>query len=156
LELEPVSLTELIDECAVELRPLYEQRRVDLKTANETNDGLEIRGDERMLRQALINLMRNAAEAIGDEQEERRVEITKSMDVDQAGTTWAVIQIKDSGKGIPPSDLHRIFIPFFTTKATGHGVGLALAHRVITEHGGTLEATNSRAGGAVFVVRVPV
>jgi nitrogen fixation/metabolism regulation signal transduction histidine kinase len=156
LELEPVSLTELIDECAVELQPLYEQRRVDLKTANETNDGLEIRGDERMLRQALINLMRNAAEAIGDEQEERRVEITKSMDVDQAGTTWAVIQIKDSGKGIPPSDLHRIFIPFFTTKATGHGVGLALAHRVITEHGGTLEATNSRAGGAVFVVRVPV
>jgi signal transduction histidine kinase len=123
---------------------------------HESNDQLEIRGDERMLRQALVNLIRNAAEAIGDEQQERRVEITKSREVAQLGTTRGVIQIKDSGKGIPANDLHRIFIPFFTTKATGHGVGLALAHRVITEHGGTLEATNSSDGGAIFTLKFPV
>jgi signal transduction histidine kinase len=66
-----------------------------------------------------------------------------------------VIEIKDTGEGIPTSDLERIFIPFFTTKATGHGVGLALAHRVITQHGGTLRAENSRGGGAVFTLRLP-
>ncbi|HEY7784093.1 MAG TPA: ATP-binding protein [Pyrinomonadaceae bacterium] len=155
LELEPVSVSELIDECGVELQPLFEQRRVEL-IIHESNDQLEIRGDERMLRQALVNLIRNAAEAIGDEQQERRVEITKSREVAQLGTTRGVIQIKDSGKGIPANDLHRIFIPFFTTKATGHGVGLALAHRVITEHGGTLEATNSSDGGAIFTLKFPV
>jgi C4-dicarboxylate-specific signal transduction histidine kinase len=52
--------------------------------------------------------------------------------------------------------LQKIFIPFFTTKAKGHGVGLALSHRVITEHGGTLTAENSAEGGAVFSIRLPV
>jgi signal transduction histidine kinase len=67
-----------------------------------------------------------------------------------------VAQITDSGKGIPPTDLQRIFIPFFTTKAAGHGVGLALAHRVVTQHGGTLDAANASDAGAVFTMRLPL
>jgi signal transduction histidine kinase len=74
---------------------------------------------------------------------------------DEDGKDWAVVEIRDTGEGIPASDLQRIFIPFFTTKATGHGVGLALAHRVITQHGGTLTASNAKGGGAVFTVRLP-
>ena len=66
-----------------------------------------------------------------------------------------MVEIADTGVGIPPADLQRIFIPFFTTKPTGHGVGLALAHRVITQHGGTLAAANSSTGGAVFTLRLP-
>ena len=66
-----------------------------------------------------------------------------------------MIEIEDTGTGIPPADLERIFIPFFTTKASGHGVGLALAHRVVTQHGGTLTASNSTAGGAMFRVKLP-
>ena len=52
--------------------------------------------------------------------------------------------------------MQRIFIPFFTTKSKGHGIGLALAHRVITEHGGTLTASNATTGGAVFSIRLPI
>jgi len=63
-----------------------------------------------------------------------------------------VIQVRDTGSGIAPADLQKIFIPFFTTKAKGHGIGLALTHRIITQHGGTLTAANS-SQGAVFTVR---
>ena len=117
---------------------------------------LVIRADERMLRQALLNLIRNAAEAIPADHTSRRVEVTSSTERDKAGKDWAVVEIKDTGEGIPAADLQRIFIPFFTTKATGHGVGLALAHRVITQHGGTLTAANAKDGGAVFSLRLPI
>jgi two-component system nitrogen regulation sensor histidine kinase NtrY len=109
-----------------------------------------------MLRQALLNIIRNAAEAISDKQTVRRVAVLSSSECDNAGRSWAVVEIKDSGEGIPVGDLQRIFIPFFTTKATGHGVGLALAHRVITQHGGTLTASNAKGGGAVFRIQLPI
>jgi len=56
---------------------------------------------------------------------------------------------QDTGEGIRAADLQKIFIPFFTTKSGGHGVGLALAHRVISEHGGMLSVENAPAGGAL-------
>ena len=63
-----------------------------------------------------------------------------------------VIEVRDTGSGIPLAQLQKIFIPFFTTKAKGHGVGLALTHRIITQHGGTLTAANSPEGGAIFTI----
>jgi len=152
LDLSETSLAELIKECAQELRPLLEERRVELNLSGEF---ARARADERMLRQALLNLLRNAAEAITEEEEERRVEVRGSKEGDATGRTWTVIEIEDTGEGIQPNDLRRIFIPFFTTKSKGHGVGLALAHRVITDHGGTLTASNSTEGGAVFTIRLP-
>lgn len=104
-----------------------------------------------MLRQAVLNLLRNAAEAIPDEHAERRVAVRAFFENEK----WLVVEIRDSGEGIPPAQLQKIFIPFFTTKSTGHGVGLALAHRVVTEHGGTLTASNDVKGGAVFTMKLP-
>jgi signal transduction histidine kinase len=111
-----------------------------------------------MLRQVILNLLRNAVEAIPEAkpEEERLVHISCFQERDPSAKDWAVIEIEDSGEGIPTVDLQRIFIPFFTTKAQGHGIGLALAHRVITEHGGTLTAANSPAGGATFTIRLPL
>ena len=168
LQLDEVPVSALISDCADELRPLFGERKIELLVtgiANSTavnggatkNTGsLVLRADERMLRQALLNLMRNAAEAIPGDKSERCVEVAVVSERDQAGKDWAVVEIKDTGEGIPTSDLQRIFIPFFTTKATGHGVGLALAHRVITQHGGTLSAANRARGGAVLTLRLPV
>ncbi len=163
LQLDEVDLNELISDCANELAPLFDERKVELQinmnhrdTENtEFAQSVVIRADERMLRQALLNLMRNAAEAIPDDQADRRVVVTLSSKHEKGGAGWAVVEIEDSGVGIPPADLQRIFIPFFTTKASGHGVGLALAHRVITQHGGTLTASNAKEGGAVFSIRLP-
>ena len=108
-----------------------------------------------MLRQALLNLIRNAAEAIDEESKERRVRLRGSSQRDANGKSWAVVEVRDTGCGLQPNDLQRIFIPFFTTKSTGHGVGLALAHRVITDHGGTLTAASAPEGGAIFTIRLP-
>lgn len=156
LQLEDVSLDELIQECARELKPLFEARKVELIVSPGTQtSSLQIEADLRMLRQAFLNLMRNAAEAIPDGQDDRRVIVDAALNNEQ-GKRWATISIRDTGAGIPEPDLQKIFIPFFTTKSHGHGVGLALAHRVITEHGGTLAATNAAEGGAAFVVRMRV
>ena len=146
LDLEDVSLQELIEECVSELRPLFDEHHVLLEIEG---DFASVRADERMLRQALLNLIRNAAEAITEESKERRVRLRGSSQMDAAGKAWTVIEIQDTGGGIQPNDLQRIFIPFFTTKTTGHGVGLALAHRVITDHGGSLAAANASSGGAI-------
>jgi signal transduction histidine kinase len=169
LQLDQVNLDELIADCAGELAPVFNQARVELVIAGTAVNGtanssanskdsetLLIRADERMLRQALLNLIRNAAEAIPESQTDRRVVVVSSTDRDNSGQRWAAVQIKDTGDGIPAADLQRIFIPFFTTKAMGHGVGLALAHRVINQHGGTLTASNGKDGGAVFSVRLPI
>jgi signal transduction histidine kinase len=136
LQLEDVRVSELIDDCADELR---------LKVAVNVDPSLTIRADERMLRTALLNLMRNGAEADPD----------GLVAVSAARENGAVvIQVRDTGPGISAADLQKIFIPFFTTKAKGHGIGLALTHRIITQHGGTLTAANSPEGGAVFTVRL--
>ncbi len=153
LELADVTLSELLKDCALELDAFYDEHRVALILEG---DFPQIRADARMLRQALLNLLRNAAEAIGDDQRERRVTVQGTLQTDAAGKSWANVEIKDTGGGIAEADLQRIFIPFFTTKSKGHGVGLALAHRVITDHGGTLSATNDSQGSALFTVRLPL
>jgi len=167
LQLDEVSIRELINECADELRPLFAELQVELRlkgaldcmptsiNGEAKSHSLVLRADERMLRQALLNIIRNAAEAIPRDQSDRRVEVLAACEPDQRGRDWVVVEVKDTGEGIPTLDLDRIFIPFFTTKATGHGVGLALAHRVITQHGGTLRAANASGGGAVFTLRLP-
>jgi signal transduction histidine kinase len=179
LQLEDVDLEELIQECARELTPLFKERSVELVIAGSADvpstdrgtdtqrgssptvmegagptQSLEVQADTRMLRQALLNLLRNAAEAIPDKKPARRVIIRTSIEPEQ-GKQWAAISIQDTGDGIAATDLQKIFIPFFTTKTGGHGIGLALAHRVITEHGGTLTVTNAPEGGAVFTIRLP-
>jgi signal transduction histidine kinase len=144
LQLEEVSLVELVAECATELEPLFQELRVELIV--DAKDAATVHADERMLRLALLNLMRNGAEAIPEEKTERRVYVR---------VKGVVIEVQDTGTGIPPADLQKIFIPFFTTKAKGHGVGLALAHRIITQHGGTLTAANPPEGGAIFTCVIP-
>jgi len=136
LQLEEVSLRELINDCAEELR---------VEIGIDADESLKVRADERMLRLALLNLIRNAVEANPD----GGVFVRTAHDNDQV-----VIEVRDNGPGISPADLQKIFIPFFTTKTKGHGIGLALTHRIITQHGGTLTAANSPQGGAVFTIRL--
>ena len=136
LQLEQVVLSELIHDCADELR---------LKLVVDVDPSLTTRADERMLRLALLNLIRNGAESAPD----ARVFVSAAREHESV-----VIQVRDTGPGISPADLQKIFIPFFTTKAKGHGIGLALTHRIITQHNGTLTATNSPEGGALFTIRI--
>jgi signal transduction histidine kinase len=146
-------LRSLLEESVTELDQLYRELRVTLTM--EAPVDYVVSADERMLRQSLLNILRNAAEAIAEDSDERSVRVRLFSEQDELGVTWRVVEVKDTGIGIPTAQLRKLFIPFFTTKSKGHGVGLALTHRVITQHGGTLTAANSTEGGALFTIKLP-
>jgi signal transduction histidine kinase len=110
-----------------------------------------ISGDGLLLQQAVHNIILNAEQALADGG--GRIEVR----TDYAGRRRLIsITVRDTGPGFPAAVLPRIFDPFFTTRDTGSGLGLPLARRIIREHGGEIDATNHRDGGAVFAVRLPI
>jgi signal transduction histidine kinase len=106
-----------------------------------------VAADEQQMRQALLNLLRNAAEAMRDG---GRLEIAAAPDGAHVRLT-----IRDSGQGIAPEHLPKIFDPFFSTKEHGTGLGLALTRQIIVEHGGAIEVQSELQRGTTFVVRLP-
>jgi two-component system, NtrC family, nitrogen regulation sensor histidine kinase NtrY len=109
---------------------------------------LELDADPELLDQALINLMRNAIEALRDTME-GKIELAASRDLD--GRT--VIKVIDNGIGIPPDQREKVFVPFFTTKRQGSGVGLTLARQIMTVHGGMVVLSETAGGGTTVSMR---
>lgn len=110
---------------------------------------LNIQGDPEQLGLVYVNLIRNAIEAMPGG---GTLHVVVQTDTRQGVCR---IRFADSGNGIPPDILYRIFEPFVTTKDRGSGLGLAISRRVIQEHGGSLEASNRAEGGALIVVELP-
>jgi PAS domain S-box-containing protein len=114
----------------------------------------EVSGDDALLRQAILNLARNAAEAATDNPAGGRVIIRG--EIDKSGPLQGLrISITDNGPGIPAEALTKIFMPFFTTKTNGTGLGLAVVQKIVVQHGGSIEARNQAQGGAEFIVWLP-
>jgi PAS domain S-box-containing protein len=111
-------------------------------------------GDEGLLRQALLNLARNAAEACEQTVGGGQVVVCGDM-VQGEGTGFQRISVTDNGPGIPANVLPKLFRPFFTTKAQGTGLGLAVVQKIIVQHGGQVEVRNQPKGGAEFIVTLP-
>jgi C4-dicarboxylate-specific signal transduction histidine kinase len=106
-------------------------------------------GDPELLSQALLNLLRNAAEAVA------AVDTPViELSCEKCGSEVACI-IADNGPGIPADRLQEIFVAFFTTKATGTGIGLTLARQIALAHGGRIEALSTQVGGALFRMILP-
>jgi signal transduction histidine kinase len=112
-----------------------------------------VAGDESLLRQAILNLARNAAEACA-ETKGGRVNVRGEI-VRGAEAAFQRITVSDNGSGIAADALPNLFHPFFTTKPQGTGLGLAVVQKIIVQHGGQVEARNQPAGGAVFIVTLP-
>jgi len=114
---------------------------------------LEVPVDENQLRQALLNLIRNAREAMA---EGGRLRIGVRREVDDTAT----ITVTDSGPGIAAENLPKIFDPFFSTKAKGTGLGLALVQQIAVEHGGRVDVSSndvsSEGQGTTFRLVLPV
>jgi len=104
-----------------------------------------------------MNILLNALQAMpnGGTLGVRAEVASISGDGADAGTI-ARITISDSGPGIAPEDLDRIFEPYFTTKENGTGLGLALTRRIILEHGGSIRAETVPGGGARFIIDLPI
>jgi len=112
-------------------------------------------GDEGLLRQALLNLVRNAAEACAGTVAGGQV-LLKGELIRSEGSGSQRIMILDNGSGIEEAALSKLFRPFYTTKADGTGLGLAVVQKVIVQHGGRVEARNRPEGGAAFIVTLPL
>ena len=103
--------------------------------------------DPDQLQQALLNLLTNAVEATTDGRVEIEARLTESGDVQ--------IEVADTGTGIPPENIERIFDLYFTTKPQGTGLGLGLVHRIITEHGGRLDVQSKPGHGTRITLQLP-
>lgn len=117
----------------------------------ELVDGLVVKGNPGPVSQVFVNLLVNAAQAIAEGAGERKeIRIIARRESDQA-----VIEVSDTGPGIPPERLHRLFQPFFTTKGTGTGLGLSISRNIVRRFGGDISVRSVQGDGTVFTVSLP-
>ncbi|MBP2674491.1 MAG: hypothetical protein H6Q84_1331 [Deltaproteobacteria bacterium] len=107
--------------------------------------------DPRLLEQVLLNLITNAVEAMEAVESGKRLGVATEAD-----GSALIVRVFDNGPGVPIHIRERIFDPFYTTRKTGHGIGLSFSRRVIENHGGTLTVAESEWGGAEFRILLPV
>jgi len=128
-------------------------RRNGVSVQTKLADGLlPVMGDCVQLQQVLLNLILNAAEAMSSVEEGAR-ELLISTDQYRAG---ALVGVRDSGPGIDPAHLDRVFDTFYTTKFSGTGMGLSICRSIIDAHGGRLWVTANLPQGAIFHFTLPV
>ena len=135
----PAPLGPLVDEAVDLARAALEEKAIRVE---RDLDGAAAEVDREMMRRVFLNVVLNAAQAM------------------EAGGTLSVrgrdrsVSFTDTGPGISPGILEKLFAPFVTSKAKGTGLGLALAQKIVEAHGGTIEARNNPEGGATFTVRL--
>jgi signal transduction histidine kinase len=129
-------------------------RAAGIETAKHLDDEApKILADPMLLQQAILNIVINAEQAVAANGGGRIEAVTKWW----PARNVVVIEIHDTGPGIPPDNLERLFEPFYTTKEVGQGTGLGLAitYGIIQEHAGRVLAANGQEGGAVFTIELP-
>ena len=150
----PVDLAQSIRNAALLLEADYRQHGATLTITAVPS--APVTGDAVRIEQVLVNLLKNALDAVAG-CDERRVHLALSLDDGAGGAPEAVVTITDTGPGIAPQARGRLFEPFFTTKPSGQGLGLGLAisSSIVQAMGGRLEAADA-AGGAQFTLRLPL
>lgn len=161
-----INVHRLIGHVLALMKPEVERRGLDLEC--EFDPSLpDVCGDQEQLTQVLLNLMRNALESMDENGPpsspynrivlRTRLETDFRVVHDQFGPTrFLRIEVLDCGRGIAPADSARLFEPFFTTKPRGTGLGLAVAYRIVAEHGGTIRAEANLPRGTCMTVSLPV
>ncbi len=155
--LQPVPLAALVADALMSARTTLPG--IDLKSGSDAGTRIEmriptdltVRADPRLLRQALVNLFINAFQAMP---KEGMLDVVAERVTGEG--SGARVRIRDSGPGIPEQVRPRIFHPFFTTKATGTGLGLAVVKRILESHGGTISLREGEESGTEFELFLPV
>jgi len=148
---EPIGVDELIDRALAVCDGLIATHHIQVNRPSRSEQTLLV--DAGLMTQALSNIIRNAVEAMAENDCLKRVLAIGAKGCSESGNERTrkqrvVISIRDSGPGIPAEVQDRIFNPFFTTRHTGTGLGLAIVHRIVDAHGGQVAIQNDPVGGA--------
>lgn len=146
-QLAELSLHELIDECLETMEEQFASAKVFVQK-QFADAPLTIMGDREQLEEIFVNLARNAIQAMP---QGGSFTVTLRREGDHAE-----IALTDTGCGIPPEHLSKIFIPFFTTKSRGTGLGLSIVHGIVKNHGGSLKIQSQVGKGSTFLVSLPL
>jgi len=145
-----------VNEAILEVVALTRHEAAKSRVSIETHltEGMPpVQGDRVQLQQVVLNLIINAVEAMSGSNEGARQLL---INTDKADQKEICIVVQDSGPGIPPESIDRVFAPFYTTKSLGLGLGLSICRSIIEAHGGRLWATAAEPRGAVFAFTLPV
>lgn len=145
----PMDLALVVREAVDDASKAMRDRGVDCEVKGA--DSLPVRADPLLLGRAVLNLLLNAAEATNGG---HSVKVHYEIPAQQSKARQFHLIVRDTGPGIAPEVIDRIFNPFFTTKENGTGLGLAIVHRIVEAHDGTIVAGNEAGGGARFEIRV--
>ncbi|MFP4499695.1 MAG: ATP-binding protein [Candidatus Hydrogenedentota bacterium] len=124
-----------------------------------------VSGDEQQLHQVFLNLLLNAIDALKDAEDARnlhvsltyeRVHLRPKRSLPQLDVPCAKVSVSDTGCGIPSDVIEQVFTPFFTTKSHGSGLGLAVVHGIVTNHGGEIDVSSIPGVGTLFCVTLPL
>jgi two-component system, NtrC family, nitrogen regulation sensor histidine kinase NtrY len=146
-KLTEVGVKNLLEEMAILHKKELADHGVSISISVDP-EHLTISVDKNMIEQVLINLIKNGIQAF-DEQADKRIELTAFAS--EKGR--AAISIKDNGQGIDPEALEKIFIPFFSTKKTGSGIGLSLSKQIMRQHEGRISVKSKLGEGSEFILR---
>ena len=147
LKLQPMSLVELVSDVATSVAPEAERLNVTMKVECQP-DLPRINADPGMLRQALLNLALNACQAMPNGGGLR-------INCRAAPRKRVEIEVQDTGMGIPPENLNKIFDLYFTTKEKGSGIGLSMVYRIVQLHDGEVEVQSTPGHGTTFKLVFP-
>ncbi len=139
-----IGIARLFDQLEILLQNQLENQGITLEKELNPNE-LILFGDQTQIEQVLINLLQNAIQALDDAEEKR---ITLRAFIDEAGKI--IIEVSDTGKGIEEEALSKIFIPFFTTKKKGSGIGLSLSKQIMRRHKGNIQVRSRLGQGTTF------
>lgn len=148
-----VAATHILGEVRTLLQP--QLQKIDIEIACENSISAQICVDTEQIKQVLINLVQNAAESIG---QNGTVTLRARLDTSRLGDRTrdvVILDVCDTGAGIPPEIEKRLFDPFFTTKESGTGLGLSIAARIVEKHGGALQYKTQVNHGTTFGIVLP-
>ena len=148
LDCKPANLNELLDELVDFFTPQAQLQRVQLRLKKPPEPVIAI-VDPRLIKQAVLNLLINGLQAITSS----GGELILSLQVQGKS---AVIDVIDTGSGIPPEQVERVFQAYYTTKKGGTGIGLAMARRITEEHGGKIGVRSEVGKGSDFYITLPM
>ena len=147
LDLTRIRVRNLFENLNSLMRPTLEKKKIELEIILR-DPTLAIEADINLIEQVLINLLVNAIEAVKDSEEPR---IILSAEIQSNNKT--LVKVTDNGLGMPPELLDKIFIPFFSTRKTGSGIGLSLCKQIMLLHKGNIQVQSSEGKGSAFILQ---